>query len=240
MGLAQIYVDAVACAAALPNQWRQSSGGDGDAHTGGVGDAPARLLLSTDQPLGLDNAADGDGLALPAVETKDAVRFRDHLPAFEVVDLRSALLALTDVGPIEAGGPLVSPDGLTSRKSCRAAPRAMAVSPYRVTPARIGNSSGLRLPAAFYRDHPQFAGAAGQVEVLNDNTLLLRLEPEEQQQQGEAEEDSLMLGLFLDFLSRQALTADQGPVLYTEAMAADDDELLAGVTVEAAEEPLGV
>ena len=114
----------------------------------------------------------------------------------------------------------------------------MAVSPYRVTPTRIGNSSGLRLPAAFYRDHPQFAGAGGQVEVLDDRTLLLRLEPEEQQQ-GEAEEDSLMLGLFLDFLSRQALTADQGPVLYTEAMAADDDELLAGVTVDAAGEPLG-
>jgi antitoxin PrlF len=114
----------------------------------------------------------------------------------------------------------------------------MAVSPYRVTPARIGNSSGLRLPAAFYRDHPQFAGAGGKVEVLDDSTLLLRLEPEEQQQ-GEAEEDSLMLGLFLDFLSRQALTADQGPVLYTEAMAADDDELLAGVTVDAAGEPLG-
>jgi antitoxin PrlF len=111
----------------------------------------------------------------------------------------------------------------------------MAVSPYRVTPARIGNSSGLRLPAAFYRDHPQFAGAGGQVEVLDDRTLLLRLEPEERQQ-GEAEEDSLMLGLFLDFLSRQALTADQGPVLYTEAMAADDDELLAGVAVDAADE----
>jgi hypothetical protein len=63
-------------------------------------------------------------------------------------------------------------------------------------------------------------------------------EPEEQQQ-GEAEEDTLMLGLFLDFLSRQTLTADQGPVLYTEAMAADDDELLAGVTVEAAGEPFG-
>ncbi|MFO0136498.1 MAG: hypothetical protein ACK535_00505 [Cyanobacteriota bacterium] len=111
----------------------------------------------------------------------------------------------------------------------------MAVSPYRVTPARIGNSSGLRLPAAIYRHHPQFAGAGGQVEVLDDSTLLLRLEPEEQQQ-GEAEEDSLMLGLFLDFLSRQALTADQGPVLYTEAMAADDDELLAGVAVDAADE----
>ena len=114
----------------------------------------------------------------------------------------------------------------------------MAVTPYRVTPARIGNSSGLRLPAAFYRDHPQFAGVAGQVEVLDDSTLLLRLEPQEPQQ-GEVEEESLLLGLFLDFLGRQALTSDPGPVLYTEAMAADDEELLAGVTVEAADEPLG-
>jgi antitoxin PrlF len=114
----------------------------------------------------------------------------------------------------------------------------MAASTYRVTPARIGNSSGLRLPAAFYRDHPQFAGAAGLLEVLDDTTLLLRLEPEEQPQ-GQAEEDSLMLGLFLDFLSRQALTADQGPVLYTEAMAADDDELLAGVSVDATDETHG-
>ena len=111
----------------------------------------------------------------------------------------------------------------------------MAVSSYRVTPARIGNSSGLRLPAAFSRDHPLFAGAAGQVEVLDDSMLLLRLDPQ-QQQEGVEEDESLMLGLFLDFLSRQALTSDPGPVLYTEAMAADDDELLAGVTVDAAGE----
>lgn len=110
----------------------------------------------------------------------------------------------------------------------------MAVSTFRVPPARIGDSYGLRLPAAFYRDHPQFAGAAGQGEVLDDHTLLLRLEPEEPQR-GEAEQDSLLLGLFLDFLSRQALKADQGPVLYTEAMAAEDDELLAGVTADAAD-----
>jgi antitoxin PrlF len=114
----------------------------------------------------------------------------------------------------------------------------MAASTYRVTPARIGNSSGLRLPAAFYRDHPQFAGAAGLLEVLDDTTLLLRLEPEEQPQ-GQSEEDSLMLGLFLDFLSRQALTSDQGPVLYIEAMAADDDKLLAGVSVDATDETHG-
>jgi hypothetical protein len=30
---------------------------------------------------------------------------------------------------------------------------------------------GCLLPAAFYRDHPQFAGAAGQVEVLAGVTV---------------------------------------------------------------------
>jgi antitoxin PrlF len=115
----------------------------------------------------------------------------------------------------------------------------MAVSPYRVTPARIGNSSGLRLPAVFYRDHPQFAGVGGQAEVLDDRTLLLRFEPEARQQD-ETPEDSLILGLFLDFLSRQALTADPGPLIYSEAMAVDDEELLAGVTVDAADDAADV
>jgi hypothetical protein len=41
------------------------------------------------------------------------------------------------------------------------------------------------------------------VEVLDDTTLLMRLEPDEQQQ-AEADEDSLMLGLFLDFRRRAA------------------------------------
>jgi antitoxin PrlF len=114
----------------------------------------------------------------------------------------------------------------------------MAASPYRATPARIGNSAGLRLPAAFYRDHPQFTGAAGQVEVLADNILLMRLEPPEVPEQ-EAEDDSLMLGLFLDFLSRQAFEHEAGPIPYTEAMAAEDAELLAGVAVESGTEATG-
>ena len=100
---------AVAGTAALADQGRQASGGDGDAHTGGVGDAPAGLLVSarasgTDQPFGLGDAADGDGLALPAIEAKDAVRLRDHLPAFGVTHPAAALLPLADVGPIEWGG----------------------------------------------------------------------------------------------------------------------------------------
>ncbi|MFN5696550.1 MAG: hypothetical protein ACK486_05900 [Cyanobacteriota bacterium] len=40
----------------------------------------------------------------------------------------------------------------------------------------------MRLPASFYRDHPQFAGVAGQLEVLNDSTLLLRLETAPEQE----------------------------------------------------------
>ena len=105
MGLAQIHVNAVASAAPLADQRHLASGGDGDAHAGGVGDAPARLLVparasGTDQSFGLGDAADGDRLALPTIEAKDAVRFRDHLPAFEVVDLRAALLPLADVGSI--------------------------------------------------------------------------------------------------------------------------------------------
>ena len=109
MGLAQVHVDAVTGTAALANQGRQASGSDGDAHAGGVGDAPAGLLVSarasgTDQPFGLGHAADGDGLALPAIETKDAVGFRDHLPPLQVTHPAAALLPLADVGPIEWGG----------------------------------------------------------------------------------------------------------------------------------------
>jgi hypothetical protein len=49
----------------------------------------------------------------------------------------------------------------------------MASSRYRVTPAQIGNSSGLRLPAAFYRDHPEFSGAPGQKAMAAEDDELL-------------------------------------------------------------------
>ena len=44
-------------------------------------------------------------------------------------------------------------------------------------------------------------------------------------------DESLLLGLLFDFLTRQALMRDPGLHLYTEAMSVDDDELLAGVMV---------
>ena len=70
--------------------------------------------------------------------------------------------------------------------------------------------------------------------MLSNDTLLIRFEPSECQN-GEPEDESLMLGLFLDLLTREALTVETGPLPYTEAMAAEDDELLAGVTADAME-----
>ena len=104
MGLAEVHVDAMAGAASLPEQRRPASGRDGDANAGCVGDTPARLLVPAYGAFGLGDAADGDGLALPAVKAKDPVCLRDDLPAFQVCHLPSALLPLSDVGPIEGGG----------------------------------------------------------------------------------------------------------------------------------------
>ena len=104
MGLAQVHIDPMASTAALPSQGRQATGGNGDTHAGGVGDTPAGILVPTDRSFRLSDAADGDGLALPAVNAKDPVRLRDDLPAFQVCHLAAALLALADIGPIEWSG----------------------------------------------------------------------------------------------------------------------------------------
>jgi antitoxin PrlF len=45
-------------------------------------------------------------------------------------------------------------------------------------------------------------------------------------------ENNKFVGLFLDGLSPQVQKAAQEPLLYTEAMAAEDDDLLAGVAVD--------
>ena len=100
MGLAQVGVDAVAGTGALADQGCKASGCDGDADAGGVGDAPAGLLVparasGTDGAFCLGNAADGDGLALPAVKTKDPVGFRDYLPTLQIAHAAAALLPLT-------------------------------------------------------------------------------------------------------------------------------------------------
>ncbi len=106
MGQAQIGIDAMAGAGALADQQAVDASRNGDAHPGDVGDTPAAFLLSArapgaDQPFGLCDAAGEEGLALPAVKTKDAVGLADQHPALEVVDLGAALLPGGHQGAIE-------------------------------------------------------------------------------------------------------------------------------------------
>jgi antitoxin PrlF len=104
----------------------------------------------------------------------------------------------------------------------------MAKKTYKASWAKIGNSSGYRLSANFFKEHAQFTEADGLVEVLDDNTLLFRRQPTAQD---EVDVDQLMLSLFLDFVTRQALANPDQVEAYTEAMAAEDEDLIAGVEI---------
>ncbi len=105
---------------------------------------------------------------------------------------------------------------------------AMPNKRYNTTWSKIGNSSGFRVENSFFKENPQFAGATGEVQVINSDTLLVRLQPKELEQ----ERDELMLSLFLDFLTEKSLRNPDELESYTEAMAAEDDELTAGVVLD--------
>ncbi len=100
---------------------------------------------------------------------------------------------------------------------------------YSLTWAKIGNASGFRLSASFFKDNPQFKEAKGAVEVISPNSLLVHLQSQPQEQQ----EDELMLSLFLDFLTKQALlNPDSELEAYTREMMAIDEDLIAGVELD--------
>ena len=100
---------------------------------------------------------------------------------------------------------------------------------YSVSPAKIGNQDGYRLPRAFSKDYPELVGASGHVEVMNDNTLLVRLDPS---RKAEEEGDKVMMSLFLDFLVASAIEEPTTLVPYTSEMSEEAKELLAGVELD--------
>lgn len=100
---------------------------------------------------------------------------------------------------------------------------------YGISPAKIGNQDGFCLPRAFSKDYPELVRASGEVEVLDDRTLLVRLEPVSVE---EAEDEGLMMGLFLDFLMKQAIANPEILVPYTEEMSTELDDLLTDVTIQ--------
>ncbi|MDY6901905.1 MAG: hypothetical protein SWZ49_28105 [Cyanobacteriota bacterium] len=100
---------------------------------------------------------------------------------------------------------------------------------YNIRSTKIGNSSGFRLPAEFYREHPQFANADGWIEVLSPDTAIVKITPKSDD--NEDEEDSLMMRLFLDFAIAEALKNNTLQP-YTTEMSEAARQLIEGVELE--------
>ena len=102
---------------------------------------------------------------------------------------------------------------------------------YSISPAKIGNQDGFRLPRAFSKDYPHLVAASGHVEVLDDNTLLVRLDPNETSEEEDDDSESVTMSLFLDTLMKEAIKEPSSLVPYTEEMSEEISELLSDVTV---------
>ncbi|MBK1987748.1 hypothetical protein A0J48_009395 [Sphaerospermopsis aphanizomenoides BCCUSP55] len=106
----------------------------------------------------------------------------------------------------------------------------MADKIYPINPAKIGNQDGFRLPRSFFKDHPHLANASGYIEVLSDNTFLVKLEPENVNNHDE--DEGIMLSLFLDFLVKDAVQNPKQLVMYTQEISQEIDDLVADVILD--------
>lgn len=97
---------------------------------------------------------------------------------------------------------------------------------YSIRSTKIGNSAGFRLPAEFYRENPQFANADGWIEVLSEDTAILRIVPKSTE-----EEESVLMRLFLDFAMTEALKNNTLQP-YTTQMSEAAHKLIAGVELD--------
>jgi antitoxin PrlF len=100
---------------------------------------------------------------------------------------------------------------------------------YKIRSTKIGNSAGFRLPAEFYSEHPQFVNASGWIEVLSPDTAIVKIIPEPIDEKDE--EDSLMMRLFLDFATAEALKNNTLQP-YTTSMSEAAHKLIEGVELE--------
>jgi antitoxin PrlF len=106
----------------------------------------------------------------------------------------------------------------------------MADKIYPITHAKVGNQDGFRLPRAFSKDYPQLANASGYIEVLSDNTFLVRLETDNVNEANE--DEGIMMSLFLDFLMKDAMQNPSELIPYTQEMSDEMDDLLADVVLD--------
>ena len=68
--------------------------------------------------------------------------------------------------------------------------------------------------------------------MIDENTFLVHLEPDQELASDLDDDESVMMKLFLDSLLKFAITKPDSLTLYTQEMASEMDELLAGVIVD--------
>ncbi len=107
----------------------------------------------------------------------------------------------------------------------------MADKIYPINPAKIGNQDGFRLPRSFFKDHPHLANASGYIEVLSNNTFLVKLDPENVNHNND-EDEGVILSLFLDFLMKDAIQNPDQLVMYTQKMSQEIDDLVTDVILD--------
>ena len=108
----------------------------------------------------------------------------------------------------------------------------MPAKSYAISPAKIGSQDGFRLPKAFSHDHPHLVTAKGHIEMIDENTFLVHLEPDRSLESDLDDDESVMMKLFLDSLLKFAIAKPDSLTLYTQQMADGMDRLLAGVVVD--------
>lgn len=106
----------------------------------------------------------------------------------------------------------------------------MASKTYDLIHVKVGNQFGFRLPSAFWTDHPHLKSASGQVQVVSEDTLIVKLNPQSVKEE-DASED-LLMAAFLDMLMDDAVTHPSKLIPYTQEMVDEEDELLASVTLD--------
>jgi antitoxin PrlF len=108
----------------------------------------------------------------------------------------------------------------------------MPAKSYSISPAKIGSQDGFRLPKAFSHDYPHLVTAKGHIEMIDKNTFLVHLDPDQELEDDQDDDESLMMKLFLDSLLKFAIAKPDSLTPYTQQMADEMDELLAGVVLD--------
>ena len=108
----------------------------------------------------------------------------------------------------------------------------MSIKNYQITPGKIGDRDGFHLSPDFSEDYPDLVQSSGYVQVLSENTLLVRLDSNKIEQKEEEDDESITMSLFLDFLMNYAIKNPDKLVAYTEEMSAEIDDLLTDVTID--------